>query len=320
MKTFKKTNERNVIIETFRLLACFWVLYYHDFFINGKTAFFGSGFLAVEFFFILSGFFLLKTLESDDRKPFFTSLINYIWKRLKGLLFPLIFSCLIAGILILISFAVGNFRVDMLAGFFYLWYILYMFVVFIVLFLIRKLIKSKKRFLIVVAIICVVSYITLFSVGYYKKLTFDPLKWVRAFGGISFGILLSQLPRNHNLLWNSIYLALFTAVGVTICLFEKTMVTSILLIILVYPGLIYFSNCINFKTQSSKFTGKLSLNLYVNMFLFSALNGFLNVSSFDLFLLNVTISICEIFLIDFLQSVNLLKKMSSNCKKRTFNV
>ena len=67
----KKITSRNSLIELYRFLFALWIVWYHGYFII-KNQYFDDGYIAVEFFFILSGFHFLKTLD----KPKLPS----IWK------------------------------------------------------------------------------------------------------------------------------------------------------------------------------------------------------------------------------------------------
>ena len=57
----KVKTQRNGLIELYRFLFALWVVYYHSFFVV-KTNQFNHGYIAVEFFFILSGFYLLRSI------------------------------------------------------------------------------------------------------------------------------------------------------------------------------------------------------------------------------------------------------------------
>ena len=80
----EKTNSRNSLLELYRFLFSIWVVWYHGFFVF-KNQFFNHGYIAVEFFFILSGFYILKSIEKHKHQPFFRGLCQLLWKRMKSL-------------------------------------------------------------------------------------------------------------------------------------------------------------------------------------------------------------------------------------------
>ena len=59
---------KNSLIELYRFLFALWVLYYHSF-VPYKGELFGQGYLAVEFFFVLSGFFLIRSIDKYIHRP-----------------------------------------------------------------------------------------------------------------------------------------------------------------------------------------------------------------------------------------------------------
>lgn len=85
-----KKQGRNGLLELYRFLFALWVVYYHGFFIT-KGAYFNHGYISVEFFFILSGFFLISSFKKLDAIPTHTALFKLIWSRIKslGVAFPI---------------------------------------------------------------------------------------------------------------------------------------------------------------------------------------------------------------------------------------
>ncbi len=79
-QTTQKQTTRNGLIELYRFLFAMWVVWYHGFFAF-KNQFFNHGYIAVEFFFILSGFYIIKSIDKQSDKPFFTGLWQMLWSR-----------------------------------------------------------------------------------------------------------------------------------------------------------------------------------------------------------------------------------------------
>ncbi len=92
-----KRSSRNSLLELLRLCASLWVMYYHGYSLITKTSAFGNGRIAVDFFFILSGFFFLNSFKKhvDNKRD---GVLAFIWERFKPLL-PTTAICLIFSLL-----------------------------------------------------------------------------------------------------------------------------------------------------------------------------------------------------------------------------
>ena len=80
----KKITSRNSLIELYRFLFALWIVWYHGYFII-KNQYFDDGYIAVEFYFILSGFHFLKTLDKYKDKALAVGLVQMIWSKIKPL-------------------------------------------------------------------------------------------------------------------------------------------------------------------------------------------------------------------------------------------
>lgn len=92
-----KTEHKNCLLELWRFVFCMAVLAFH-FFIRTEWDFFHAGYLGVEFFFIVSGYFVGVYHEKKQKgKPFLArmkALMNYGGSRLRRL-YPLYFLALL---------------------------------------------------------------------------------------------------------------------------------------------------------------------------------------------------------------------------------
>lgn len=90
-------NRRNALLELWRFLFCIAVLGFH-FFSKTTLNIFHAGYLGVEFFFIVSGYFIASHYEKHKPEASFTQkaqlIFSYIVSRLKRL-YPLYFLALI---------------------------------------------------------------------------------------------------------------------------------------------------------------------------------------------------------------------------------
>ena len=83
----RKIKAKNSLIELFRFLFALWVLYYHSF-VPYKGEMFGQGYLAVEFFFVLSGFFLMRSIDKYIHRPTKEGLLSFLKHRFKSIAIP----------------------------------------------------------------------------------------------------------------------------------------------------------------------------------------------------------------------------------------
>ena len=134
----KPKRQRNSLIEFYRFLFALWVVWYHGFFLF-KNQYFNHGYIAVEFFFILSGFYILKAIDQTKDKPFFTGLWHILWSRTKSLGLPFII-----GLIFVVWFMFLEGQISLLG---YLWYIPFMLLSFVLIYTLKRLLKNKNIFL-----------------------------------------------------------------------------------------------------------------------------------------------------------------------------
>ena len=86
-------HKKNGLIELFRFLCAVWVAYFHGFFPIHSDKFNGV-ILPVDFFFLVSGFFFLKSIEKYREKPYWEGVRFIFWGRTKRFIVPLIIAFL----------------------------------------------------------------------------------------------------------------------------------------------------------------------------------------------------------------------------------
>lgn len=246
------TGKRNSFLELYRFLFAMWVVWYHGFFLF-KNEYFDDGYLAVEFFFLLSGFYYLKTLDKHKQSPFFVGLNKMVWSKIKPL-----------GI----AFAVGIVFVvwqrilegkPVLMG--YLWYVPIMLLSFVLIYILHRLMKSKTSFIIVLAAIALGCYLIL-----YIPIS-EKLGVARGIGAVSLGVLLSYIPKVNlninkiNLNW--IIISLVFAVVIFLAYIPKDgWMFEHLLIFIFMPALIYFTSTVHLNCKVLNYLGSLSFPIY----------------------------------------------------------
>ncbi|MDE7306495.1 MAG: acyltransferase family protein, partial [Clostridia bacterium] len=106
-------KNRNVTIELARFIFSILVVGYHvQMSMNNSAAdFFENGALAVEFFFLVSGVFLARSIEKvnyyTERKNFGLETLRYMGNKVKGIL-PTHLTAVIAMVIVLLVFDLSN--------------------------------------------------------------------------------------------------------------------------------------------------------------------------------------------------------------------
>ena len=249
-----KNKNKNSLIELYRFIFSFNVLKGHGFF-PYQGPYFGPAHLSVEFFFILTGFFLVKTLDKYTVQKFFKGLFSLIKDKVKVLGIPLLIG-LIFGFIYGIYAGFEHWYDINIWG--YLWYICDMFLVIIFYFVIRKFIKNDKIFFAIASIVFLIAF------SFHITDRFYSWGYFRAFSSISLGILVSYIPKikikHKNLLL--IPLILVGAYILEMLLFNFTFVEEIILDILLYPALIYLTLHFDYHNRVFNYLGLLSFGLY----------------------------------------------------------
>ena len=133
-------GQKNSLIELMRFFFALWVLYYHGYVpyrVNG----FDEGSLAVEFFFVLSGFYLVRSLDKYIDLPLKQGLLTFLKHRFLPIAIPFIINFAFS---VWYYFKYGSFFTHDLFG--YLWYVRDLFLMMAIIFISRKYIVSRKKF------------------------------------------------------------------------------------------------------------------------------------------------------------------------------
>ena len=222
-----------------------------------KGPYFGPGRVCVEFFFVLSGYLFLSFLEKSKERSISENISALLKSKVKPLAIPL---CI--GLLSNIIYAIVSKEFKTWG---YLWYIEVMIVEMILLVLLRKWIKSDKKFYISLAVIAIAALIIKFSGLCYSW------GYIRGAASIPIGILIALIPKiNLKRKWITlvslipIIAACFYIVFYQLGNFELggVRVIEILLDVILYPALIYLSFCLDFKCKFFNYLGALSFGLY----------------------------------------------------------
>ncbi len=247
----QKTKQKNSLIELYRFIFALNVVKNHGYF-PYQGSYFSPGAYSVEFFFVLTGYLLLKSIDKFIDLPIKSGLPKLIWKKLYSLGIPLAIG-LIFNVIYKVCTNTLSFDLWM-----YLWYVQDMLMVIVFYYFIRKFIKKQKNFIIITASVCLISNALHFTDFFYSW------GYFRAFGSISAGILLSYLPEfNKKYKKLTLPLLLITAIAVLgALLFNIPKECEIILNNLLYPALIYLTFQLNANCKFLNYLGSLSFGLY----------------------------------------------------------
>jgi len=257
-------KKRNGLIEIYRFILCFWPLYYHNFFFTSKGESFSVAELAVDFFFVLSGFFLLRAFEKK-KGSVIKATLSLMYGRVKPFMFSLCF--ITAFNAVCVSLFVRENHLDVLFDLFkYWWYVLYLTVAIGVFYLFFRILKNRKIFfvflLLVSAAMGLFHYYTEVEGLFMYELTFV----ARTFGCMAFGMLVSYIPtikkRKHNLSILGV-IALVPAIF-HLAYSEKNYVTCLVMIGL-FAALVYFTYNVSIGGKFFDVLGRLSTRIYLYM-------------------------------------------------------
>ncbi len=252
-------KKRNSLIELYRFLFALNVVKSHGFMPEGFT-YFSPGRVSVEFFFVLSGYLFLRTLERLRDEPMGRGILKLLYSKIKPLFFPLVI-----GIICNIAYnIVTKEYFDDIFG--YLWYVEAMLLTFVAYFILRRLIKSDKAFFYTTLGIFIAATIMRFSGIFYTW------GYVRSASTISLGMLLARLPRlNFKRKWLTLILLIpVQLLCIAIVCHHLANVeilggfrpVELVLDIILYPSLIYLTFLLDIKSRVLNYLGALSFGLY----------------------------------------------------------
>lgn len=276
-----KKPSRNGLIELYRFLFALWVVYYHGFFVF-KNQYFNHGYISVEFFFILSGFYLMGGIKKYDGLPLVRGMFEFTWKRIKSLGVPFAIS---------LVFVVWYMILDKELSFFgYMWYIPFMLLSFLIIFAVRRLIKSDIFFIATLIFFVIACYLVLYIP------IIEGLGFCRGLGGVSLGVLISYVKKIEFKLrsFNFGYVIvaiLFAVIAYLAYLPKQNLISEYFLVLLLIPMLIYFTNTLKINSRIMNFIGSLSFGLYAYQCILRVLERYWQLDSYIFFIILLVISV-----------------------------
>jgi len=266
---------RNSLIEFYRFLFAMWVVWFHSYFLF-KDQHFGHGYIAVNFFFILSGFYLIKSIDKYKEMPFFKGITKFVVAKLKSLGWPLAISFVLAVWYMFLDTELTLFG--------FLWYIPFMFLSFVVIYIMRKYTLSNKKLIIFLIISVVLNYIL-----YYNPFI-EGIWLFGAVGGVSMGVLLSLVPKKElklktiNFNWIITFVLFFVTIYLAY-LPNPNLVREYIMVLLLIPLLIFFTNTVKVNCNFLNFLGSMSFGLYVYQCIIRIIDYYIPMKQYWLFII-----------------------------------
>lgn len=258
------TKQRNGILEIYRLIIIFWVLFHHEFFFfynNGNV--FSRASLAADFFFVISGFFLLRSMKKLKDEPLSQGLKKLLASRTKPLLFSVCFITAF-NVICIAAFV----REDILGTSFFIfrywWYLLYMLVAAVIFYCVYKKLKTERSFsifLIVLTIFCAVLY---YPIDQCDILMGVLTYILRAFGCMAAGMLVAYIPSLKFKKFNyNIPIAVLLFATLFVLAYNKKNFLICILILAMFSALVYFTLNIRVGGKVYDIIGLLSTRMYL---------------------------------------------------------
>lgn len=258
-------KNRNGLLEIYRFILCFWPMYHHEFFFFERTSAFSVAELTVDFFFIISGYFLISSMQRVFNDKPMLGIGKLLYNRLKPIGFTVAFIA-IFNVICLLLFIRENYIYVTFRNIRYWWFVLYLFIGIAFFYLAFRLLKNKKAyaiFLSVWALIMAVLHYLVAVKGYFIP---EVLYFTRMFGCLALGMLCSYVPKwkpkgfNFNIIFVAVLipLLLYLAYG------QKDYWLCIGMLLL-FAALIYFSTSVNVSGKFFDLLGQISIRFYLYM-------------------------------------------------------
>mgnify|MGYP003299111956 CR=1 FL=1 len=290
-------KKRNGLLEIYRFILSFWPMYCHNFFfLENRGVTFSVPELAPDFFFVLSGFFLLNSFRKNTEEPTLLRMVKLVYGRAKPLLFSV---CFIASFNFL---CIGLFlRDDVFNSLFmmfrYWWYILYLLIALAIFFIIYKGIKNEKLFGVFLGALAVLMALLHYSIKHKGFLSYEFGFPARTFGCMAVGMLVSYIPKFKTKRFNISVIPvviLFSAL-MYLAYAEKDYIICLVMIVM-FAALVYFSSNISVGGIVFDILGHLGTRMYLYMSFVTTLYLLGLTNHRILFVIDVALSVLDMLI------------------------
>lgn len=256
-------KNRNSLLELYRIFLCFWAMYHHEFFIVAKNEAFPVAQLTVDCFFIISGFFLIKSMQKYKDEHPLVGAGKLIYSRLKPISFPMLVAVIFNAICMALFIRSDFFEV-LFTNFQYWWYVLFLLVGIGVLYLAYRLIKYTKGYAIFLVVLMLGMGVFHYLMEELGLFIYEFTYLARTFSCLAVGMLCSYIPKWLPKRFNINIPLVIVLAGVVFYLAyaQKEYWMRILLIVL-FACLVYFTANINLSSKILDIVGKMSTRMYI---------------------------------------------------------
>ena len=252
-------SNKNGLIELFRFLCAIWVAYFHGFFPVLSDKFNGVN-TAVGFFFVVSGYFFLKSMEKYKERPLGEGVVFVFWGRTKRFIIPLAIAALsILYCNVVFPWELNGFNWP----FSFLWFFAAQFVFLSLFFMAYRKAKNMRSF----NILCLVVICVSMSAFLVLSREFDRVG--RSPAMIAIGMLLSQVPKiklgeKFTTPVNAVGFVVFAVAFVYLAYLPGYEIWKLhLLGALVGPAVVYFATALPVHSKFLNFLGEFSVFIYL---------------------------------------------------------
>lgn len=268
-------SKRNSLIEIFRFVFAFFIIFYHELFIVEIPLFSRANYV-VDFFFIITGMYMTKILAKYDDLPTLKGCYRLLIDRFIKIGIPLLI-CYAASIACNAVSKDNNMKVH------FLWFIHIMFIAYLVFFILWRIFKKKKEnFYFTVFVIALFCFILRYgsmvktSIPFLDNFLEESYGYdeVRGMLCIPLGMLIAIIPEirfkndtQKRLISWSIF-AVATALIIKGLYYSSLSLTNkkiveIISDLILFPTIVYFAQFISFSNKVLNVLGESSLYLYI---------------------------------------------------------
>ena len=268
----KKASNKNGLIELFRFLCSIWVAHYHGFLpVTSSEGFFDGVNISVDFFFMVSGLFFLRSIEKYRERPLKDGILHIFWGRTKSFIVPLglaALSILLCNIIFPLDFGGFNWPLS------FLWFFAGQFAYLSLFYIILRNTKKRSTFniaCVVIIFICMSSFI-LMDDSFERQ-------FHRVFRGpamLALGMLVSQIPKislrlknemssaRVSLLLNTVgFVISAAAFGYLAYMPVYTTFKAHLFTCVICPAFLYFATALPVRGRLFDLLGEISIFIYL---------------------------------------------------------
>lgn len=288
-------NKRNGLLEVYRLLICFWPLYFHNFLpARFDRSVFGYAELSLDFFFIISGLFLMRIYRREKDTPVLKGACKITFGRVRPIIFTMAFIAVFNFTCVLL-FVKENYYDAIHLLFRYWWFILFLAVAVGVFYIFYRLLKREWLFAIFLALLGIGAAVAHYFVAIARTLPISLQFYTRTLCFIPLGILLSFIPPLRWKRFNiNTVMTVILALTLLYLAYKQSDFPSGVGMIVIFASLVYFSLGTPVVGRVFDLIGQLSVRVYLYM---SFITMFFILGITDgatLFLIDVSVAVIDV--------------------------